>query len=122
MGFIIYATEHTAEALHSAGLNNVSVLHKVKEPHMNPNILEYLQKRKIDLVINIPNANNQDKYSEILEDEYIIRRLAVEFGIPVVTNLELASALVKVLKHHNYNVLAVRSLNEYMNGSMWKFW
>jgi carbamoyl-phosphate synthase large subunit len=121
MGFRIYATEHTAEVLHSAGLNNVSVLHKIKETHMNPNILEHLQKRKIDLVINIPNANNQDKHSEILKDEYIIRRLAVEFGIPVVTNLELTSALVKALKHHDYNVLTVRSLNEYMNGSMWKF-
>lgn len=122
MGFRIYATERTAEALHSAGLDNISVLHKVKEIHMNPNILEHLQKRKIDLIINIPNANNQDKHSEILEDEYIIRRLAVEFGIPVVTNLELASALIKVLKHHNYNVLTVRSLNEYMNDSTWKFW
>jgi carbamoyl-phosphate synthase large subunit len=122
MGFKIYATEHTAEALYGAGLDNISVLHKVKESHMNPNILEHLQKRKIDLVVNIPNANDQDKHSEILRDEYVIRRVAVEFGIPVVTNLELASALIKVLKHRDYNVLAVRSLNEYMNGSAWKLW
>ena len=33
----------------------------------------------------------------ILRDEYVIRRKAAEFGIPVVTNLELARALVRAL-------------------------
>jgi len=122
MGFKIYATEHTAEALCKAGLSSVSILHKIREVDMNPNIREYLQKGKIDLVINIPMPNHSVKYSEVLEDEYVIRRLAVEFNIPVVTNLELASALVKVLKQNDGNTLAVRSLNEYMNGLTWRFW
>ncbi len=122
MGFKIYATAHTAEALRASGLNNISVLHKVKEADMNPNILEYLQKRKIDLVVNVPMLNMQEKYLDILEDEYIIRRKAVEYNIPVVTNLELVSALVKVLEHRNFNELTVRSLNEYMNGLLWRFW
>jgi len=122
MGFKIYATENTAEALRSAGLNNISVLHKVRETDANPNILEYIQKGKLDLIINIPMANTSVKYSDVLEDEYIIRRLAVEFNIPVVTNLELASALIKVLKQHDSNELTIRSLNEYMNSLAWKFW
>jgi len=122
MGFKIYATEHTAEALHNAGLNNISILHKVRETGTNPNILDYLQKRKIDLVINIPMPNASASYLDILEDEYIIRRLAVEFNIPVVTNLELALALVKALNQNNGDELTIRSLNEYMNGSTWKFW
>jgi carbamoyl-phosphate synthase large subunit len=122
MGFRIYATEHTAEALRNAGLENISILHKVREANMNPNILEYLQKGKIDLVINIPTSNSIVKYSDILEDEYAIRRLAVEFNIPVVTNLELASALVKVLKQNDGNNLTVRSLNEYIENLLWKFW
>jgi len=37
----------------------------------------------------------------ILRDEYIIRRKAAEFGIPVVTNLELARALLKALVSYN---------------------
>lgn len=121
IGFRIYATEHTAETLRSAGLENVSILHKVREADMNPNIIDYIQKGKIDLVINIPMPNGAAKYSEILEDEYVIRRLAVEFNIPVVTNLELASVLVKVLKQNNGN-LTIRSLNEYMESLPWKFW
>ncbi len=120
MGFRIYATEHTAKALRDAGMNRASVLHKVKENHMSPNIIEYLQERKLDLVVNIPDTNNGGIQSEVLEDEYTIRRLAVEFGIPVVTNLELASALVRVLRHHDYNEPSVRSLNEYMSRLEWR--
>ena len=122
MGFKIFATEHTAETLRNAGVNDISVLHKVREVGKNPNIVDYLQKDKLDLVINIPTPNNAGKYSEILRDEYTIRRLAIEFNIPVVTNLELASALTKVLEQHDSNKLNVRSLNEYMDSLEQKFW
>lgn len=122
MGFKIYATEHTAETLRNAGVNDISVLHKVREVGMNPNIVDYLQEGKIDLVINIPMPNNAEKYSEVLKDEYTIRRLAIEFNIPVVTNLELASALTKMLEQCDSNKLTVRSLNEYMDSLAWKFW
>jgi carbamoyl-phosphate synthase large subunit len=122
MGFRIWATEHTAEALHKAGLKDVTVIHKVKEVDKNPNILEYIRRGKIDLVINIPVAKAMENYTDLLEDEYVIRRLAVEFNIPVVTNLELASALVKVLMQGNNSGFSIRSLNEYMDSLIWKFW
>jgi carbamoyl-phosphate synthase large subunit len=122
MGFQIYATEHTAEALQAAGLGNVSVLSKIKESGANPNILDYLQNQKIDLVINVPMANKQRNYSDVLTDGYIIRRQAVEFNVPVITNLELASALVQVLKQKDHNGSSIRSLNEYMDELSWKLW
>ena len=122
MGFKIYATEHTAETLHKAGVNNISVLHKVREVGKSPNIVDYIQGGKIDLVINIPMPNTVGKYSDILKDEYTIRRLAIEFNIPVVTNFELASALIRVLEQRDRNKLTVRSLNEYMDSLAWKFW
>jgi len=122
MGFRIFSTEHTAEALRSSGLDDVVVLHKVREADKKPNIVDYIQNGKIDLVINIPMPNNGTQYSEILKDEYIIRRLAVEFNIPVVTNLELASALAKVISIPNGNNSHVRSLNEYMDSLEWSYW
>jgi carbamoyl-phosphate synthase large subunit len=122
MGFKIYATEHTAEALQAAGINSVTVLSKVKESSANPNILDYIQNQKIDLVINVPMANKQRNYSDVLTDGYIIRRQAVEFNVPVITNLELASALVRVLKQRGNNGNSIRSLNEYMNELPWKLW
>ncbi len=122
MGFKIYATEHTAAVLKAAGISSVSVLSKVKESGENPNILDYLQNQKIDLVINVPMANKQRNYSDMLTDGYLIRRQAVEFNVPVITNLELASALVRVLQQRDHNGNSIRSLNEYMDELPWKLW
>jgi carbamoyl-phosphate synthase large subunit len=121
MGFQIYATEHTAKALQEDGINNVTVLHKVKETSEGPNILDYIRDQKIDLVINVPSANKDRTYSDVLTDGYAIRRLAVEFNVPVITNLELATALVKVLQQRQ-NGTTIRSLNEYMDELPWKLW
>jgi carbamoyl-phosphate synthase large subunit len=121
MGFKIYATKHTAEVMLAEGVKSVQPLYKVKEANANPeNILDYLQDRKIDLVINVPAPNRKTSYTDVLTDGYIIRRQAVEFNVPVIVNLELASALVHVLQQHNGTT--VRSLNEYMDALKWKLW
>ncbi|MCL2133940.1 MAG: carbamoyl-phosphate synthase (glutamine-hydrolyzing) large subunit [Candidatus Bathyarchaeota archaeon] len=121
MNFRIYATTNTANVLNASGIN-VTILHKVKDAEINPNILDYLQQQKIDLVINIPIANYQTNYSDILTDGYIIRRQAVEFNVPVITNLQLAEALVDVLKKNKLNEQTIHSLNEYMEKILWKQW
>jgi len=123
IGFKIYATEHTADALYKAGLKDVTVLYKVSETSRKPNIIDYLVQRKIDLVINIPAGNPDGVSPDVLKDEYIIRRLAVEYNVPIVTTLELASAIVKVLKYRgNNNEVIIRSLNEYMDSLLFKYW
>ncbi len=122
LGFEIYATEHTADALRRAGLKNIRVLHKVGEPSKKPNIVDYMIQRRIDLVINIPAANQNGEMSGIIKDEYVIRRLAVEYNIPVVTTLELASAIVKVLKYRRKSKIVIRSLNEYMESLPFNYW
>jgi carbamoyl-phosphate synthase large subunit len=121
MNFRIYATANTANVLIASGVNTTT-LFKIKDAEVNPNILNYLQKRKIDLVINVPVANHQTNYSDILTDGYIIRRQAVEFNIPVITNLQLAEALVDVLKKSSANKQPICSLNEYMDKIPWKRW
>jgi len=122
LGFKIYATKNTAKVLRESGLDNVSVLHKVMETTARPNILDYLHKRKIHLIINVPMGRENRKMSDVLTDGYIIRRQAVEFNVPVITNLELALALVKVLKKRDTNGETIRSLNEYMEALPWKLW
>jgi carbamoyl-phosphate synthase large subunit len=112
MGFKIYATEHTAQALRSAGVNNIAVVYKVRESDKQPNILTILQEGKVHLVINIP-TNNSESYVDTLEDEYTIRRLAVEFNVPVLTTFELAKTLVEVLRQRLNSEPEICSLNEY---------
>jgi carbamoyl-phosphate synthase large subunit len=101
-GFKIYATEHTAEALLKNGIN-CEVLYKVSE-NKKPNILDYLMNREIKLVINISRLNGEQG-RRIMDDEYLIRRKAVEFGVPVITNLELASVLVNTIKKYNQSLM-----------------
>jgi carbamoyl-phosphate synthase large subunit len=94
-GYRIYATRHTAEELAQKGIRSTT-LYKVRE-RKKPNILDYLTSKEIKLVINIPSHEREAESRLILRDEYVIRRKAAEFGIPVVTNLELARALVRAL-------------------------
>src|SRR5256886_5183972 len=98
-GYRIYATRHTAEELASKGIESTT-LYKVRE-RRKPNILDYLTSKEIKLVINIPSHETDAESRLILRDEYVIRRKAAEFGIPVVTNLELARALVRALISFN---------------------
>ena len=97
LGYNLYATEHTAEFLKNYNLK-VNVVYKVKEVNRKPNILEILREGKVDLVMNIPYSITLEKYSEMLEDDYLIRRKAVELNIPVLTRIETAQALVEAIE------------------------
>ena len=54
----------------------------------NPIFQIYFLTRKIDFIINIPSTSTIEKYVGMLYDEYLIRRKAVEMGIPVLTTVE----------------------------------
>jgi len=113
LGFSTFATEHTAEALRNAGLHRVTVLHKIRD-RKEPNVLTHLLERKIDLVLNIPSREGAwEGDGGSRRDEYLIRRLAVEFNIPIVTTLELSEAIAEALAKRPKEREEPRSLNEY---------
>ena len=58
-----------------------------------PNIQTLIAQRKIDLIINIPS--NQE--SNIQTDGYIIRRMAVDHHIPLITNVQIAQIMLQCL-------------------------
>jgi len=60
-------------------------------------------------VINIPES--PDKV--ILEDEYMIRRAAIDFNIPLITNLQLARLFVDALTKRKDQKSEILSWNEY---------
>ena len=97
LGFNILATEHTAEFFEER-LGTIEVVHKISEPDRKPNISDMLYNRSIDFIINIPSTSTLEKYIGMLEDEYQIRRKALELGIPVLTTVELADAFVNTLE------------------------
>jgi len=107
MGYHFYATKGTADFMKENGLA-VDVLFWPLEKK-EPNTLTYIMEGKIDLVINIPK--NVEK--EELENDYLIRRKAVDFNIPLITNLQLAKRFVEALSRTTMDDLKIKSWNEY---------
>lgn len=98
MGYSIIATEHTADFMENFNIRPVERVFKISEPFRKPNISEMLFKRQIDFIINIPSTSTIERYVGMLDDEYQIRRKAVELGIPVLTTVESASTFINTLE------------------------
>ncbi|UCC18586.1 MAG: hypothetical protein JSV62_10810 [Promethearchaeota archaeon] len=113
LGFTIFATEDTAAALKNSGIYAVK-LYKIHEYGMEPNIMGCLQNGAIDLVINIPLPTTvEEKFKTIMEDEYKIRRMAVDYNLPVIINLQLTEVLIEAIEKIRRKEREIKSLNEY---------
>ena len=102
LGFEIVATSGTGDA---TGLDNVEKVKKVSEG--SPNIRDSILNKEIDLIINTSEGKQSAK------DGYIIRRLAIELGIPYVTTLSGARAALNAIGSVQNRDINVKSLNEY---------
>ena len=72
-------------------------------------MLEYLRTKQIELVINIPKNLTKGE----LDNDYKIRRTAVDFNIPLLTNARLASAFINAFCELEMSDLKIKSWNEY---------
>ena len=90
-GFVLYATEHTADFLKN---NNVPCEKVYKlNTDKKPNVSDLLGGGTLDLIINIPTH----AYEKENTDGKTIRRTAVDMNIPLITNRQLAEAFVTAL-------------------------
>lgn len=104
LGFKIVATEGTARSLKKAGIP-CKGLRKVDKP--SPNLLDWIQSGRIDLVLNVPKGKGSRP------DGYEIRKAAVFRGIPYVTTVAGAKAAVLAIASMRRAKLTVKSLQEY---------
>jgi carbamoyl-phosphate synthase large subunit len=107
MGLRLYATEHTSNFLRKNGIPNTR-LYKVHESR-EPNIRSAIAGRKIDFVISIPNPKKRVEF----DSDYRLRRMAVDFSIPILTNLQVADLFVQAIAGHPLDSLAVKHWAEY---------
>ena len=107
MGFSFYATGGTADFLKKNGIKSKVLFWPLE--NKEPNTLSYIADGKIDLVINIPK--NIEK--EELDNDYLIRRKAVDFDVPLITNLQLAKRFVEAMYRTSPEDLKVKSWDEY---------
>ncbi|MCD8073019.1 MAG: carbamoyl-phosphate synthase (glutamine-hydrolyzing) large subunit [Alistipes sp.] len=106
-GYNLYATKGTADYLGQNGIR-AEVLHW-PDSVQQPNTLDYIRDRKIDLVVNIPKNLSASE----LSNDYTIRRSAIDFNVPLITNARLASAFIVAFCKLDRKDIGIKSWDEY---------
>ena len=99
LGYRIFATAGTAEALKEAGVKAIAV-NKIEQA--SPNLLDLILGHEIDLVIDTPPQG-----ADHARDGFTIRRNAIETGVTVLTAMDTAGALVTSLENTNIKELTL---------------
>jgi carbamoyl-phosphate synthase large subunit len=106
-GLKLFATPGTFDYLKSHGVESEKVFWPDDE--RQPNALNLLENQLVDLVVNIP----KNLSSKELNNDFQIRRNAVDRNIPILTNARLASAFIISFCSYEIEELAIKSLGEY---------
>jgi carbamoyl-phosphate synthase large subunit len=106
-GYNLFATHGTHEFLKLNGLESIDLAWPDEDS--KPNVLDHLSSGQIDLVINIP----KNLTSHELSNDYTIRRSAVDYNIPLITNARLASAFIYAICKMELEDISIKSWSEY---------
>jgi len=108
MGCTLYASRGTAQFLKKYGIEVTQLYWPLQKTE--PNILTMMHGREFDLVINIPKNNLKRE----LQNDYLIRRLAVDLNIPLFTNIKTARQYIESLIYAKKHGLEIRAWEEYL--------
>ena len=103
----LYATKGTQKFLEENGVKATAVLWPDEEGEFN--VKNMIAEKRFDLVINIP----KDVTKRELTNGYLIRRGAIDFNIPLVTNARLASAFITAFCTLKEEDVKIKSWDEY---------
>uniref|UniRef100_A0A5S6QNK9 Carbamoyl phosphate synthase arginine-specific large chain n=1 Tax=Trichuris muris TaxID=70415 RepID=A0A5S6QNK9_TRIMR len=108
MGYILFASMGTADFYGEHGIPVTPVewpfeegggLSEEKTAHCCKSIADYLSKKQFELVINLPmHSSGFYRVSAFMTPGYRTRRQAIDYGIPLVTDVKCAKLLVQALK------------------------
>ena len=99
IGYRIFATRGTAEALKAGGVK-ANAVNKIEQE--SPNLMDLILGHKIDLVIDTPPQG-----SDRSRDGFVIRRNAIETGVNVLTAIDTAKALITSLENTDIKKLTL---------------
>ncbi len=107
MGIEIYATHGTANFLRENNVGCVELNWPLEKTE--PNTLDYIKEGKIGLVINLPKNFQEEE----LTNDYLIRRTAVDFNVPLMTNRQIAMRFIEAISRTPLESLQIKSWREY---------
>ncbi len=107
-GYRIYATQGTHQFLTDNGIPAIKV-YWPSQPDMEPQALQMLHDKEIDLVVNIPKNLSPTE----LGNGHKIRRAAIDLNIPLLTNARLASAFINAFTTLPLDDIEIKPWDEY---------
>lgn len=107
-GYSLYATGGTHNFLNENGIPAIRV-YWPSESDKQPQALEMLHKKQIDMVVNIP----KNLSSTELSNGYKIRRAAIDLNVPLLTNARLASAFIDAFCDMPLDKIEIKAWGEY---------
>jgi len=93
---IFYATEKTHAFLKENDIPS-SLVFKISQTSLSPNIADFLNRKIFDIIINIPRRDANDKAKIEKTDGQLIRKSAVGLGINPITDTEIAAMVLENL-------------------------
>jgi carbamoyl-phosphate synthase large subunit len=112
LGIPLYATEKTSAFLREHGVET-TMLYKIHE-EQSPNVMTYFRENKIDLAINIV-----DRFiKKDLDDDYALRRFAVDHNIPLFTKIKQARLFSRAIVYKSLETIPVKAWNEYESNAL----
>ena len=106
LGFKIVATSGTQKALKDNGIDNVKLVLKLHEGR--PHVIDSIKNNQIQLIINTPTGE------ESQTDAQLIRRMALDYKLPIITTISGAKATVAAIRSLQSEPLEVKALQEYI--------
>lgn len=106
-GYNLFATSGTQKFLEENDVNCTYVAWPDEEGELK--VTDMIADKKVDLVINIPKNLTERE----LTNGYKIRRGAIDFNIPLITNARLASAFIKAFCKIGVEDIEIKHWGEY---------
>ena len=102
MGFKLFATAGTADFIteHGIPVQYLEVLNEGDDEKSEYSLTQHLANNKIDLYINLPSSNRFRRPASYVSKGYQTRRMAVDYSVPLVTNVKCAKLLIEALSRN----------------------
>ncbi|HCE11981.1 MAG TPA: carbamoyl-phosphate synthase large subunit [Enterococcus sp.] len=102
VGFTLLATNGTADYFEAQGLP-VTRVAKISDTAAAENVVDLIRNGTTQVVVNTMDKDRRNT----TEDGFIIRREAVEHGVPLFTSLDTADAILKVMESRSFSTKAI---------------
>jgi len=107
LGFQLYATRGTSDFMKYHGIHSEVLYWPLEKKE--PNAISYIEEGKLDLIINIPKSIEEEE----LTNDYIVRRKAIDYNVPLITNLQFAERFIDAISKIKMDELSIKPWDEY---------